>query len=280
VLTSFGAILVERRARHAAVGAFTCYDMSTALGVVRAAEERQVPVVLLVSEASFVRPEARLFVPALVAVAREAAVPACVQLDHVSDASLVEAAFELGVGAALADGSDLDTDENVSLVRRARAVAPAGAGIEAELGHVAGGEDVTAAATAGKLTDPDEARAFAASTEIDCLAVSIGNVHGTYASEPELDWSRLEEIRRALPDLPLALHGASGLPADDVRRAVSLGICKVNVNTELRGAYLRTLADGLERWTDGLRVLELQSALVAALALAAGSTLDVLDSRV
>jgi fructose/tagatose bisphosphate aldolase len=179
----------------------------------------------------------------------------------------------------LTDGSRLPIEENAALVRRAVDAAPAGVGVEAELGHIEGGEDVAAAAAAGALTDPDEAAEFAARTEADCLAVSIGNAHGTYVATPQLDWQRLERIRESVGELPLSLHGASGLPAEDLRRAVRLGICKVNVNTELRRCYLGEVSARLPDVLPGLRLLELQDALVAAVAEAAGETLDLLGAR-
>src|ERR1043165_8167007 len=103
MLSPFRALLDERRAARAAAGAFTCYDVTTALGVVRAAEKHQAPVILLVSEASFRSPQGNLLVAALLAVAEQADVPACVQVDHASDPVLVETAFAAGVGAVLAD---------------------------------------------------------------------------------------------------------------------------------------------------------------------------------
>jgi tagatose 1,6-diphosphate aldolase GatY/KbaY len=276
VLIAFRDLLEERRAAGAAAGAFTCYDVTTALGVVRAAEARGVPLTLLVSEASFRSPDARLLVPALVSVAEAARVPACVQIDHVSDPELIRAALASGAGAVLADGSRLPMDENAALVRDAVDAAPPAVGVEAELGHIEGSEDVAAAAAAGALTDPAEAADFAARTGADCLAVSIGNVHGTYAAPPQLDWQRLEQIRESVGDLPLSLHGASGLQADDLRRAVGLGICKVNVNTELRRRYLDELSARLPDLLPGLRLLDLQNAVVGAVAEAAGETMDVL----
>jgi tagatose 1,6-diphosphate aldolase GatY/KbaY len=277
VLTPFRELLEERRSARAAAAAFTCYDVTTALGVVQAAERRQVPVILLVSEASFRATESRLLVPALVAVAEHAHVPACVQVDHVADAALVRAALTAGVGAVLADGSRLPTDENAAFVRAAVEAAPAGVGVEAELGHVEGGEDVAAAAAAaGALTDPDEAAAFVRSTGADCLAVSIGNVHGTYAAPPRLEWDRLVRIRERVGDVPLSLHGASGLPAADVRRAVSLGVSKVNVNTELRRRYLDELRERLPEVLPGLRLGELERAVVDAVAGVAADVLELL----
>jgi tagatose 1,6-diphosphate aldolase GatY/KbaY len=276
MLSPFRELLDERRARGAALGAFTCYDVTTALAVVRAAEARDVPAILLVSEASFRSPSGPLLVAALRAVADKAPVAMCVQLDHCDDDDLVAAALAAGAGAVMADGSRLPLEANRDLVAAVRARAGP-AGIEAELGHVEGGEDVAAAAEAGALTDPDEAAAFAATTGIECLAVSIGNVHGRYASPPRLDWSRLAAIRERVGELPLSLHGASGLPDDDVRRAIELGVCKVNVNTELRARYLDELARRLPAALEGLRVLELQESLVAGIAETVAAKLDVLS---
>src|SRR5581483_10361816 len=205
-----------------------------------------------------------LLVPALLAVAAEARVPMCVQLDHVSDDALVDGALAAGIGAVMADGSRLPFRENAAFSAAVKSRAGA-AGVEVELGHVEGGEDVAVAAAAGALTDPDEAALFVEATGCDCLAVSIGNVHGAYASAPSLDWARLERIRQ-LVDVPLSLHGASGLPDADVRRAVRLGVSKVNVNAEIRQRYLHRLAERLPRALDGLDVLSLDAAVVDAVA--------------
>jgi ketose-bisphosphate aldolase len=274
VLVSFSDLLAERRSRGAAAGAFTCYDLTTALGVVRAAEERDDPAILLVAEASFRGSTGRLLVPALSSVADAARVPMCVQLDHVADDTLIDAALTGGIGAVMADGSRLPFAENAAFAAAVKRRSGT-AGVEVELGHVEGGEDVAAATAAGASTDPEEAVAFVAQTGCDCLAVSIGNVHGRYASPPSLDWPRLERIRE-LVHVPLSLHGASGLPDEDVRRAVSLGISKVNVNAEIRERYLGLLADRLPSALDGLNLLELESALVDSIASVAEEKLRLL----
>jgi tagatose 1,6-diphosphate aldolase GatY/KbaY len=178
----------------------------------------------------------------------------------------------------MADGSRLPVADNAALARAVVAeAAPLGVGVEAELGHIEGGEDVAAAAAAGALTDPDEAADLVAETEVDCLAVSIGNVHGTYSSPPRLDWERLEQIREAVGETPLSLHGASGLSDDDVRRAIELGVCKVNVNTEIRARYLDELERRLPNAKTGLRLLDLQEAVVAAVAGVVGAKLDLFE---
>ena len=274
MLTSFREILEERRATRAAVGAFTCYDVTTAIGVVRAAEARGDPVLLLASEASFRSPSGRLLLPALLAVGAEARVPACVQLDHVDDGELIDGALAAGANAVMADGSKLPTNDNASFVASVRARAP-DAGVEAELGHVEGGEDAADPAEAGSLTDPDEAAWFVAATGCDCLAVSVGIVHGRDARAPELDWERLRAIRERV-DVPLSLHGASGIPDADVARAIALGVCKVNVNTEIRECYLAQLEAGLPAAKDGLRLVDLEAGIVDAVAAAVASKLSIL----
>lgn len=259
MLASFPTLLTDRRSRRAAVGAFTSYDLETASGVLAAAEESGAPVILLISREAFARDGGEQLVSALAGVADAARVPCCLQLDHVADLALMSRALELGCGALMADGSRLPLDENRELVARAVELAEShGAYVEAELGHVAGGEDVAEAAEAGGLTDPDEAARFAADTGAACLAVSIGNVHGTYRSAPQLDWPRLEAVRAATP-VPLSLHGASGIPDTDLRRAIALGVAKVNVNTELREAYLAASERHLDDALNGSRLLELHA---------------------
>ena len=276
VTASFRELLAAERQDGRAVGAFTCYDLATAVGVLRAAEAARAPVILLVSCASFTGPGGSLLVAGLLAALREAGVAGCVQLDHVDDLATIGRAIELGVGAVMADGSKLSFEDNADLVREAAKLAhPRGAGIEAELGHIEGGEDVAVAAAAGALTDPDEACTFVARTGADCLAVSIGNVHGAYAHPPALDWQRLVEIRDRV-DVPLSLHGASGLPADEVRCAVSYGIAKVNLNAELRKRAFEELAARMPQLEHGYRMLDLQDSLASAAAEVAGATLTLL----
>lgn len=276
MLVGFRELLEERRAAGAAAGAFTCYNGETAIGVIQAAEASSVPVILLISEASFRSVGGTVLLAMLRGAADRASVPACVQLDHARDPLLTRAALEAGVSAVLADGSRLSYEENVAFVRAvARYAAATGAEVEAELGRVEGDEDISSETVAGMLTDPEEALAFARATGASCLAVSIGNVHGISVRRPRLDWERLRRIR-ALVDTPLSLHGASGLPDTDVRRAVSLGVCKVNVNTEIRRRFLAELERTVPRVLAGERLLELGEALVASVAEVVASKLALL----
>jgi tagatose 1,6-diphosphate aldolase GatY/KbaY len=178
--------------------------------------------------------------------ARRAGVPCAVHLDHSASSDAIRAALDAGVASVMADGSHLPYAENLAFTAAITELAHArGAAVEAELGRLAGSEDgLTVPEYEAKLTDPDQAADFVARTGVDTLAVCIGNVHGHYRGAPQLDFARLERLRWTVP-VPLVLHGASGLPAPMVRRAIELGVCKLNVNTEVRDAYLAALADGL-----------------------------------
>jgi ketose-bisphosphate aldolase len=274
VLASFDTLLGEHARARTALGAFTCYDLEVAGAALAAAARRDVGVVLLISREAFAAEGGEQLLAGVRAAAERSPARACVQLDHVSDLELIAAAFELGAGAVMADGSRSPFDENVALVQEARRLADgSGGAVEAELGHVAGGEDAAAATEVGALTDPAEATRFAAATKVALLAVSIGNVHGAYAGEPRLDWERLAEIQGAV-DVPLSLHGASGLADSDLHRAVASGVRKVNVNTELREAYLTATREHLDDAADGLRVMVLHEAQAAAVSAAVDRKLD------
>jgi tagatose 1,6-diphosphate aldolase GatY/KbaY len=274
MVVGFSQLLAEAAAGRAAVGAFTCYNLEQAAGVLRAAEARKAGVVILVSEKSFAGTDGPLLLSALVAAAERSEAAACVQLDHVSDLALIESAFSLGAAAVLADGSHLPFEENVVLVGAAAAHGE----VEAELAGIAGDEDVATATAAGVLTDPELAARLVERTGAACLAVSIGNVHGVYPEPPRLNWERLTAIR-ARVGCPLALHGASGLSDTDVRRAIELGIAKLNVNTELRERYLTVTSDRIEAALDGLRLLDLNAAQTDAIADLVAAKLDLCRGR-
>lgn len=264
MLAPFTDLLAEHDLRRTGLGAFTCYDLEVAGGVLAAAARLDVGVVLLISREAFAAPAGEQLLAGVRAAAERSPGRACIQLDHVADLEQIGRALELGAGAVMADGSKLPFEENAALVTAAAELAHReGGAVEAELGHIAGDEDVARAAEAGGFTDPAEAERFLAETDADCLAVSIGNVHGAYRDEPKLDWKLLDAIE-ARASVPLSLHGASGLADADLRRAVAAGVRKVNVNAELRQAYLEVTAAELEGALDGGRVLALHAAQRAA----------------
>jgi ketose-bisphosphate aldolase len=278
VIVPFSELLAEAEARGAAVGAFTAYNLEGALAVLSAAEKRSDGVILLVSSQAFAARGGPTLVAALRAAGERASVPCCIQLDHAADLMMMEAALAAGAGALMADGSRLPYHDNIALVAGAVELARGfGAGVEAELGHVAGDEELAAAAERGALTDPAQASEFMEHTGAHCLAVSIGNVHGRYAKPPELDWVRLSAIHADVAT-PLSLHGASGLPDADLVLAVRAGIRKVNVNTELRERWFEVLVERTEALRPGAQLLALNEELTAALMEVAAGKLELLSA--
>jgi tagatose 1,6-diphosphate aldolase GatY/KbaY len=274
-MTRFASVLAEAAAAGRAVGAFTCYDMLGVEAVVRAAEARAAPVIVLVGPGSVAAEGGERLLAAFKAAAAQAGVPVLLQLDHAAHRELIGRAAAARVDAVLADGSRLPYEENLAFTTAvAQELGPLGIAVEAELGRVEGDEDLAAQASNGALTDPAEAAAFVRSSGAGCLAVSIGNAHGHYAGTPALDWARLERLRGT--GAPLALHGASGLSDADVSRAVSLGIAKVNVNTELRAAYFGALDAGVGARAEALDLRGLGEAVIDAVAAAVGAKLALL----
>lgn len=264
--TSFAGLLAD--SATAPLIGYTCYDLEVAEAVLAAAEDRSRAVLLLVSAQAFAGRAGARLMSALVAACEQTTAPAGVQLDHCRSRDDLRRAAELGACAVMADGSASSFAENLAF---ARAVVDelGDTAVEAELGRLDGEEDVASAARAGGLTDPDEVTAFVAGSGVAALGVSIGNVHGEYRDVPDLDWARLRAIKQA-SDVPLTLHGASGLPVNDISRALDLGIRKINVNTDLRKAYLSVRA-GAEGWN----VLALHRAQTAAITPVVLSWLDV-----
>ena len=262
--TRFGQVLARARRAGRAVGAFTCYDLLGFEAVVRAAESCRAPVIVLVSPASFSAEGGERLVRAFGAAAERSSVEVLVQIDHARDGRLIERAAECGVDAAMADGSKLPFEENLAFTQAVvDSMRPRGVGVEAELGRIEGNEDEAGETLSGGVTDAGEAQEFLEESGVECLAVAVGNVHGHYSGTPKLDWQRLEEIRDRIP-VPLSLHGASGLPEGDLRRAVSLGVAKFNVNTELRAAYFGLLEDELGHEAATLNLKSLGDGVVGA----------------
>ena len=239
--------------RGSAVPAFTCYDFTTALAVVGAAEEAGRGVILLVAPKTAATTNGLRLISALRGLADEASVPVAVQLDHASDLDVITAAVAAGADSVLADGSSLPYEENIALVREVRAALDARGSadvvLEAELGGLAGDEDKAFGADSGGetsgndvagLTDSAQVEDFVARTGAQLLAVAVGNVHGKYKGEPELRWDVLQDIA-VRTRIPLVLHGASGIPADELAKAPAMNVGKVNFNTELRTGVLATL---------------------------------------
>jgi tagatose 1,6-diphosphate aldolase GatY/KbaY len=235
-------LIQEARHNGIAVGAFNTYNIEQTYAIVAAAEQLQQPIILQLGVPSL-KMYGEPLALATVAAARVAHIPVALNLDHCPDLALIEQCLKWGFSSALADGSRLPFAENIAFTRHAVTIATQyGAAIEAELGYLAGTEDgVTVADVEASLTDPAQARTFIEQTGAALLAISIGNVHGYTPNPPSLDFARLTHISEQVA-VPLVLHGASGLAKVDVQRAITLGIAKINVNTEVRSTFLNAIA--------------------------------------
>jgi ketose-bisphosphate aldolase len=231
-------------------------------------------VIISAGSSSFRGSSRAMLAAAAVAAAREASVPVGVHLDHSTDVDEIRACLELGYTSVMLDGSHLPLEDNVALTRTVVAQAhAAGVWVEAELGGVTGAEDASTGAVAGELTDPDLAADFAERTGVDALAAAVGTVHGFTTVPVHVDLDRVRTISTRT-GIPFVLHGASGLPDAELAAAVGAGVAKVNVNAELRRAYLAALdGDGSDDIT------RLQARLVDAMARVATEKLALLSGR-
>lgn len=247
--TRLDQLVTQALQQGSAVPAFTCYDFTTALAVVGAAEDAGHGIILLVAPKTAATANGLRLIAALRGLADAAFVPVAVQLDHATDLKVMADAVAAGADSVLADGSSLPYEENMALVRQARAVLGADVVLEAELGGLAGdedrafGADEAGVAVAG-LTDSAQVEDFVARTGAELLAVAVGNVHGKYKGEPQLRWDVLQDIA-VRTHIPLVLHGASGIPAGELVKAAAMNVGKVNFNTELRTGLLSTLQEQL-----------------------------------
>jgi tagatose 1,6-diphosphate aldolase GatY/KbaY len=246
-----------------AVGAFNVYNLEGVRAVVSAAEDSRSPVMLQLHPGALNLGGGPL-VALCMQAAREATVPVSVHLDHSASKDDIKRALAAGLASIMVDGSHLPYEQNIEFTREMAALVHERDGmVEGELGRLSGTEDdLTVPENLAKLTDPAQAADFVSHTGLDALAVCIGNVHGRYRSEPRLDFERLAAIRETV-SVPLVLHGASGLPVEMVRRSIELGVCKLNVNTEVREAYLGTLRQQLQEPKPPDLVKLMQSAIDA-----------------
>jgi len=247
MIVSTSQLIKAAQAGEYAIGAFNVYNMEGIKAVLAAAEDEHSPVILQLHPSALRYGGAPLIALAIEA-ARLSRVSAVVHLDHSTSLADIEMALQAGFNSVMADGSHLEYEQNLVFTRHVAGLAHSqGVLVEAELGRLSGSEDgLSISEYEARLTDPDQAVEFIRETGTDLLAVCIGNVHGEYRSEPRLDFPRLEKIHQIVEN-PLVLHGASGLPAEMIFRSIALGVRKINVNTEVRAAYVHSLKDSLSR---------------------------------
>ncbi len=246
IISSKNMLLKAQRQGYA-VPAFNIHNLETMQVVVETAAEMRSPLILAGTPGTY----QYAGTGNVVAIARDLARlhnhPLAVHLDHHEETADITTKVQAGIRSVMIDGSHFAFEENVALVQQVVAISHRyDASVEAELGRLGGIEDdLVVDARDAMYTNPDQAREFVARTQIDSLAVAIGTAHGLYTADPKLDFDRLAAIRECV-DIPLVLHGASGLAASDIQRAISLGVCKVNVATELKIAFAEALKHYLQ----------------------------------
>lgn len=221
-----------------AVPAFNIHNLETLQVVVETAAELRSPLIVAGTPGTFSYAGIGNIVAIAADLAKTYNQPLAIHLDHHEELADIERKVHAGVRSVMIDGSHLTYAENVAVVKAVTDFCHRyDVSVEAELGRLGGQEDdLIVDAKDTRFTNPQQAQDFIEKSGIDSLAVAIGTAHGLYSEEPKLDFDRLSEIRQAV-EVPLVLHGASGLPAADIRRAIGLGICKVNVATELKIAF-------------------------------------------
>ena len=231
-------ILEDANRKNYAVGGFNINNMEFLQGIIEAAEESKSPLILQTSEGAM-RYIGKDYVISMVeAATKNITIPVALHLDHGSSFAKTMECIRLGYSSVMIDGSHKPFAENIKLTRKVvEAAHSVGVTVEAELGKLGGTEDdLTVDEKDATFTKPEEVVEFVEKTGVDALAIAIGTAHGVYQGEPELDFDRLKEINEKA-NMPLVLHGASGVSDDYVRRAVSMGINKVNVNTDFQQVF-------------------------------------------
>ena len=230
--------LKELKSQKRAILATNFYNFETLLGVLTAAKETNQPIILQLTESSI----NYMGMENSIALARSALrtmnVEGWIHLDHGGSYALAEACLKAGVDSVMFDGSELTFEENIATTKKVVLLAQKyQANVEAELGYVA---KLGQSTDKMEYTNPADAKNFVEATGVNALAVAIGTAHGFYKNEPKLDFERLQEIAKHCPAC-LVLHGGSGVPDEQITKSIQLGICKINLATEIKNIFMKTL---------------------------------------
>ena len=261
MLVTLNEVLQKARKEHYAVGLFNTTDTDMLQAAIEAAEEERSAIIIGTAEVLLPYGDLPLLAPAIIERAKAATVPVVVHYDHGLTFEKTIEAMKLGFSSVMFDASAHPYEENVAQTREIVKIAHAmGITVEGEIGHVgeAANRDNE---SSDRYTTLEEARNFLEATGVDALAVAIGTAHGVYKSKPQLNLERLSEIADNL-NVPLVLHGGSGLSDDDFRNTVARGIAKINIFTDLCLAGNKAIQEGL---AEGLDYLSLRNKKVAAI---------------
>ncbi|WP_066016159.1 class II fructose-bisphosphate aldolase [Endozoicomonas atrinae] len=240
-LVTLREVLSDAAEKGYAVGSFNAIDVNLLRGLIAAAEQESSPIIINLGQGQFRLTPPEIMAPIMVHMAKEASVPVVIHLDHGKDVETCVRALRLGFSSVMYDGSAHSFEENLQNTKEVIRIARHfGASVEAEIGKVGnvetGDEEETATAPAvceeDQLTNPEQARMFAESADIDALAVAFGTAHGLYKGEPKLDFQRLQTIGQQV-SVPLVMHGGSGLDDSVYGEAIACGVSKINYFTNM-----------------------------------------------
>ena len=252
-LVNLNSMLQDARKNKYAVGAFDVSNHDMALAVLDIAEEQRSPVILMGLTVDLQGDKLEYWIEGLKSMAKKAKVPVCIHLDHATDLDFIRKCVDSGFSSVMYDGSTLSLEENIKNTKEVVEYAHRyHVSVEAELGHV--GDGIVGNSETGVkkdknavfdnpddfLTNPGEMTRFIAETEVDALAVAVGTAHGVYVHKPKIHFNRLEELNN-LSAVPMVMHGGSGTPDELIRKSVQLGICKLNIFSEMLAAFYSTM---------------------------------------
>ncbi len=226
------------------IPAFNVYNMETVMGVLKAAEEMKAPIIMQVYPRLMKEESGYFLSPIILAAAKKATVPVCFHLDHGPSEFETTRSIRYGATGIMLDGSTLPFEENIALTKRVVGTCNyLDVQVEGELGHVGSTKDEDM----DEFTIPEDAKRFVEETGVVCLAVAVGTAHGKYSKPPKLDIDRIKAIRKATKETALVLHGGSGVPDEEIKKAVKAGIRKMNFATDICYAFLDTCKEELEK---------------------------------
>lgn len=243
-LVSMSEFLPHAKANKYAVGQFNMNNLEFTQAIIDASIEENSPVIFGVSEGAM-RYMGLDYTVAMAKVAAErASVPVALHLDHGSSFEVVMKCIQAGFSSVMFDGSHYSLEENIRLTKKVVEAAHAvGVSVEGELGTIGGVEDdLSVADEDAKIAKPEEAIRFWQETGVDAMAIAVGTAHGMYKAEPKIHFDVIDEVARNI-DVPVVLHGGSGVPDEDIVKAISLGVGKINVNTENQVAMTRVIRE-------------------------------------
>lgn len=268
-----------------AIGAFNVGSLETFKAIVKAAKNKKSPVIIESSPNETKWLEAENVVDIAKNFSKEYGIPILVNLDHAESLEECQIGIEAGYDLIHFDGGKLLFEQNLEIVKKVVELAHGkNLTVEGEINHIQGSSELHSGSAAleankGKFTDPERAKEFVEKSGVDIFAAFFGNVHGVFSGgEENLDLELLQKIAESIPETFLSLHGGSGIPDEQVKRAISLGIVKVNVNTEIREAFRKTLEIALKDHPDELALYKVEPPVIEAVQKVVEHKIDIFGS--